>query len=79
MKFGQMKRNSEPDQNNGRGHNTCVQATPDCALLFIVAGVFGAPDAIVRGPVFASHIAPVILLGMGFARNREVAMRQYFN
>jgi hypothetical protein len=23
----------------------CVQATPDCALLFIVAQVAGAPDA----------------------------------
>jgi hypothetical protein len=44
-KFGQMKRNSEPNQNNGRGHNTCVQAT-DWALLFIVAQVSGAPDAI---------------------------------
>jgi len=26
-------------------HNICVQATPDCALLFIVALVSGAPDA----------------------------------
>jgi hypothetical protein len=25
--------------------NNCVQATPDCALLFIVAQVSGAPDA----------------------------------
>jgi hypothetical protein len=25
--------------------NRCVQATPDCALLFIVAQVAGAPDA----------------------------------
>jgi hypothetical protein len=25
--------------------NNCVQATPDCALLFIVAQVPGAPDA----------------------------------
>jgi hypothetical protein len=25
--------------------NHCVQATPDCALLFIVAQVSGAPDA----------------------------------
>src|SRR4029077_5140744 len=28
-----------------QGHNTCAQATPDCALLFIVAQVSGAPDA----------------------------------
>ena len=26
-------------------HNNCVQTTPDCALLFIVAQVSGAPDA----------------------------------
>ena len=26
-------------------HNYCVQATPDCASLFIVAQVYGAPDA----------------------------------
>ena len=26
-------------------HNNCVQATPDYALLFIVAQVSGAPDA----------------------------------
>jgi hypothetical protein len=25
--------------------NNCVQATPGCALLFIVAQVSGAPDA----------------------------------
>jgi hypothetical protein len=25
--------------------NNCVQATPDCALLFIVAQASGAPDA----------------------------------
>jgi hypothetical protein len=25
--------------------NHCVQATPDCALLFIAAQVSGAPDA----------------------------------
>jgi hypothetical protein len=25
--------------------NICVQATPDCALLFIVAQMSGAPDA----------------------------------
>jgi hypothetical protein len=25
--------------------NNCVQATPDCALLFVVAQVSGAPDA----------------------------------
>jgi len=25
--------------------NNCVQATPDCASLFIVAQVSGAPDA----------------------------------
>jgi hypothetical protein len=25
--------------------NNCVQATPDCALLFIDAQVSGAPDA----------------------------------
>ena len=25
--------------------NHCLQATPDCALLFIVAQVSGAPDA----------------------------------
>ena len=25
--------------------NHCVQATPECALLFIVAQVSGAPDA----------------------------------
>jgi hypothetical protein len=25
--------------------NDCVQATPECALLFIVAQVAGAPDA----------------------------------
>ena len=29
-----------------QGHNTFVQATPDCAFLFIVAQVSGAPDAI---------------------------------
>ena len=28
------------------GANNCVQATPDCALLFIVAQVSGAPDAV---------------------------------
>jgi hypothetical protein len=28
-----------------RKPNHCVQATPDCALLFIVAQVSGAPDA----------------------------------
>jgi len=28
-----------------RSANNCVQATPDCALLFIVAQVSGAPDA----------------------------------
>jgi hypothetical protein len=26
--------------------NNCVQATPDCALLFIAAQVSGAPDAV---------------------------------
>ena len=26
-------------------HNNCVQATPDYALLFIVAQLSGAPDA----------------------------------
>jgi hypothetical protein len=25
--------------------NTCVQATPDCAVQFVVAQVSGAPDA----------------------------------
>jgi hypothetical protein len=25
--------------------NNCVQATPDCAFLFLVAQVSGAPDA----------------------------------
>ena len=30
---------------NNRPPNHCVQATPDCALLFIVALVSGAPDA----------------------------------
>jgi len=25
-------------------YNNCVQATPDCALLFIVAQVSGAPE-----------------------------------
>lgn len=25
--------------------NNCVQATPDCALLFMVTQVSGAPDA----------------------------------
>ena len=25
--------------------NHCVQATPDCALLFVLAQVSGAPDA----------------------------------
>jgi len=25
--------------------NQCVQATPDCALLFVIAQVCGAPDA----------------------------------
>jgi hypothetical protein len=25
--------------------NNCVQATPDCVLLFIIAQVPGAPDA----------------------------------
>jgi len=29
----------------GKAPNNCVQATPDCALLFIVAQVSGAPDA----------------------------------
>jgi hypothetical protein len=28
-----------------RKSNNCVQATPDCALLFIVAQVSGAPEA----------------------------------
>jgi hypothetical protein len=28
-----------------RSSNNCVQATPNCALLFIVAQVSGAPDA----------------------------------
>ena len=33
------------DHNRNRIANNCVQATPDCASLFIVAQVSGAPDA----------------------------------
>jgi hypothetical protein len=40
--FGRLNNSSMSSQFES---NHCVQATPDCALLFIVAQVSGAPDA----------------------------------